>query len=127
MIARLQAGLRWLFMCAQALFNRAFGDRLNPYYHLGALAFFLFWIVGATGLHLYAFFDTSVAGAYASVESLTHAQWFAGGVMRSVHRYASDAMIVTMAIHLLRHFAFDRLRGFRAFSWLTGVVLLWMV
>ena len=33
--------------------------------------FFLFWIVGATGLYLYAFFDTSVAGAYRSVQALT--------------------------------------------------------
>ncbi len=127
MIAKLQALMRWFFMHAEALFNRAFGDRLNPYYHLGALTFFLFWIVAGTGLYLFAFFDTSVHGAYASVESLTERQWFAGGVVRSVHRYASDAMVVTMAIHLLRHFAFNRLRGFRWFSWITGIVLIWMV
>lgn len=127
MIARLQALMRWLFMHAEALFNRAFGDRLNPYYHLGAITFFLFWIVAGTGLYLFAFFDTSVSGAYRSVESLTHDQWFAGGVLRSVHRYASDALVVTMAIHLLRHFAFDHIRGFRWFSWITGIVLLWMV
>jgi NAD(P)H-flavin reductase/ferredoxin len=29
-------------------------------------------------------------------------------------------------MHLLRYFAFDRLRGFRWFSWVTGVVLLWL-
>jgi CDP-4-dehydro-6-deoxyglucose reductase len=127
MIRAVQAALRWAFMHAEALFNRAFGDRLNPYYHLGAISFFLFWIVVATGLYLYAFFDTSVSGAHASVQSLTHGQWWAGGVLRSVHRYASDAMVVTMAIHLVRHFAFDRLRGFRGFSWITGVALLWMV
>ena len=127
MTAKLQSLLRWLFMHAEALFNRAFGDRLNPYYHLGAISFHLFWIVAATGLYLFAFFDTSVAGAYRSVQSLTHDQWFAGGVLRSVHRYASDAMVVTMAIHLLRHFAFDRMRGFRWFSWITGVVLIWTV
>ena len=60
MIVALQRLLRWLFMHAEALFNRAFGDRLNPLYHLGAITFFLFWVVGATGLYLYAFFDTSV-------------------------------------------------------------------
>lgn len=119
--------LRLAFMQAEALFNRAFGDRLNPLYHLGALSFFLFWVVCGSGLYLYAFFDTSVEGAYRSVESLTHGQWWAGGVLRSVHRYASDAMVVTMLLHLLRHWAFDRLRGFRWFSWVTGVVLLWMV
>ena len=60
-------------MRVEALFNRAFGDRLNPLYHLGAITFFLFWVVGGSGLYLYAFFDTSVAGAYRSVEALTHA------------------------------------------------------
>ena len=115
------------FMAVEALFNRAFGDKLNPYYHLGSLTFFLFWIVCGTGLYLYAFFDTSVEGAYRSVEALTHDQWFAGGIVRSVHRYASDAMVVTMVLHLARYWAFDRMRGFRWFSWVTGIVLLWLV
>jgi CDP-4-dehydro-6-deoxyglucose reductase, E3 len=127
MIARLQALLRWLFMRVEALFNTAFGDRLNPLYHLGAIGFFLFWIVAGSGLYLYAFFETGVAGAHASVEALTHRQWFAGGILRSVHRYASDAMVLVMLLHMLRHFAFDRLRGFRWFSWLTGVGLVWLV
>ena len=127
MIKHLQGLLRGLFMHVEALFNRAFGDRLNPLYHLGAISFFLFWIICGTGLVLFAFFDTSVTGAYRSVEAVTHAPWFIGGVMRSVHRYASDAMVVTMVLHMLRYFALDRLRGFRWFSWVTGVALIWLV
>jgi CDP-4-dehydro-6-deoxyglucose reductase, E3 len=123
----LQRILRAAFMHAEALFNRAFGDKLNPLYHLGATIFFLFWIVVATGLVLYAFFDTSVAGAYRSVQALTENPWRVGGVLRSVHRYASDAMVATMAVHALRYFAFDRLRGFRWFSWISGVALVWLV
>jgi NAD(P)H-flavin reductase/ferredoxin len=126
MIALLQRALRAGFMRAEALFNRAFGDRLNPLYHLGAISFFLFWIVGATGLVLYAFFDTSVEGAYHSVQAISDGAWGAGSVMRTVHRHASDAMVLSMLIHLLRYFAFDRLRGFRWFSWVTGVGLLWL-
>ncbi len=124
---RLQSLLQWLFLRLEGLFNAAFGDKLNPLYHLGAMSFFLFWVVAASGLYLYAFFETGVAEAYASVEALTHGQWYAGGILRSVHRYASDAMVVTMLIHLLRHFAFDRLHGFRWFSWITGVALIWGV
>ncbi len=126
MTALLQRALRAGFMRAEALFNRAFGDRLNPLYHLGAITFFLFWVVGGTGLVLYAFFDTSVSGAYRSVQAISHGAWGAGGVLRTVHRHASDAMLLSMLIHLLRYFAFDRLRGFRWFSWVTGVVLLWL-
>lgn len=127
MIATLQGALRRLFMLVEALFNRAFGDRLNPFYHLGSITFFLFWIVAGSGLYLYAFFDTSVSGAYSSVQALTENQWYFGGILRSVHRYASDAMVVLMLLHMLRYFAFDRIHGFRTFSWLTGVGLIWLV
>ncbi len=127
MIKALQHGLQWLFMRVEALFNAAFGDRLNPLYQLGAISFFLFWVVAASGLYLYAFFETGVAGAYESVEALTHGQWWAGGILRSLHRYASDALVFTMLLHMLRHFAFDRFRGFRWFSWVTGVALIWLV
>lgn len=124
---QLQALLQWLFLRAEGLFNSAFGDRINPLYHLGAITFFLFWIVGASGLYLYAFFETGVSVAYPSVQALTHNQWFAGGIMRSIHRYASDAMVLTMLLHMLRYFAFNLYHGFRWFSWMTGVVLIWMV
>jgi CDP-4-dehydro-6-deoxyglucose reductase len=50
-----------------------------------------------------------------------------GGILRSIHRYATDGMILTMLLHMLRHFAYDRYRGFRSFSWLTGVALLWLI
>ena len=127
MIKRLQLLLRWLFMRVEAVFNRAFGDQLNPLHHIGAVSFYLFWLVAGSGLYLYAFFETGVADAYGSVESLTQQQWYAGGIMRSVHRYASDGMVLTMLIHMLRHFAYNRLRGFRWFSWVTGVVLIWLI
>lgn len=127
MISATQQLLRWFFMHGEALLNRAFGDRLNPFYHLGSIAFLLFWIVAGSGLYLYVFFDTSVAGAHASVEALTHGQWWAGGILRSAHRYASDALVMVMFTHMLRCFAFDRFRGFRSFSWLTGVALIWLV
>jgi NAD(P)H-flavin reductase len=123
----LRAVLRRGFMAAESVFNRAFGDRMNPLYHLGTSSFFLFWVVVASGLYLYAFFETGVAEAYGSVQSITERQWFAGGVLRSVHRYASDAMVLTMGLHMLRNFAFDRYRGFRWFSWVSGVVLIWGV
>src|SRR5512139_807926 len=127
MLKLLQRLLQRLFLLAERAANAIFGEKLNPLYHLGALSYWLFWVVVVSGLYLYAFFDTSVTAAYQSVESLTHDQKWAGGIMRSLHRYASDGMVLTMALHLLRHFAFDRHRGFRWFSWVSGVVLLWLV
>lgn len=127
MIGALQKLLQTLFLRIEGLFNAVFGDRINPFYHLGAITFFLFWIVGASGLYLYVFFETGVAEAYASVAALSTRQWWLGGVLRSVHRYASDAMVLTMVLHMLRYFAFNLYHGFRWFSWVTGVLLIWMV
>ena len=127
MLAAMQGAGRWCFMRVEAIFNLAFGERLNPLYYLGAISTWMFWLVVGTGLYLYVFFDTGVNEAYASVEALTLGQWWLGGVARSVHRYASDGMVLTMVLHLARHFAFDRYRGFRWFSWVTGVMLLWLI
>jgi coenzyme F420-reducing hydrogenase delta subunit/quinol-cytochrome oxidoreductase complex cytochrome b subunit/NAD-dependent dihydropyrimidine dehydrogenase PreA subunit len=102
-------------------FDHPFGAAANPLRQLGALAFWFFWIVAVSGVYLYIFFDTSVSGAYASVESLTRDQWYAGGVMRSLHRYASDAFLVVTVLHLLRELAYGRFTGFRWFSWVSGV------
>lgn len=127
MIQAIHAAGRTLWLRVDAVFNRVFGDALNPLYYLGAISYFMFWVVVASGFYVYAFYETGVDTTYASVERITHSQWWAGGVMRSLHRYASDAMVLTMLLHLARHFFFDRYRGFRAFSWVTGVLLLWLV
>lgn len=127
MIQFVQRLLRMGFLRAENGCNRAFGDKLNPLYHLGTMSFFQFWLVIGSGLYLYIFTETAVVGAFESVERITHDQWWAGGIMRSVHRYATDGMILTMLLHLLRHFAYDRHRGVRWFSWLSGVMLLWLI
>ena len=127
MIEKIQNLLQWLFLRVENLFNAAFGDRINPFYHLGAITFFLFWVVGGSGVYLYVFFETGITDAYDSVMRITDNQWWLGGIMRSVHRYASDAMVLTMVLHMVRYFAFNRYRGFRWFSWITGVLLIWMV
>ncbi|HEX4984577.1 MAG TPA: cytochrome b N-terminal domain-containing protein [Burkholderiales bacterium] len=126
MIRRLQSAGRWVFLRMENGFNLFFGEALNPLYHLGAITFLLFWVALASGLYLYVFFRTGVNEAYDSVEALTHGQWYLGGVMRSLHRYAADGMVVTMLVHMGRYFVFNRYRGFRWFSWVTGVFLLWL-
>ena len=114
------------FLAAERAFNRVFGDALNPFYYLGAIAYFLLWVVVGSGLYLYIFFKTGVNEAYQSVEYLTHEQWWLGGILRSFHRYASDAMVLAMVLHLVRHYVFDHYRSFRWFSWVSGVILLWL-
>ena len=75
---------RRAFLALDQIFNRVFGDLLNPLYYLGAISYFMFWVVVASGFYCYAFYDTGVDKTFASVERLTHVQWYAGGVMRSL-------------------------------------------
>lgn len=122
-----QRGVRFGFDRLEALFDRIFGPAWNPLYHLGALGFYFFWIAVITGIYLYIVFNTSVVGAYTSIEKLTHEQWYLGGVMRSLHRYASDGMVLMMVVHMAREFALDRFRGARWFTWVTGAPIIWLV
>jgi ferredoxin/coenzyme F420-reducing hydrogenase delta subunit len=112
---------------AEAVLGRAFGPAWNPLLNLGALGFFFYWIIAASGIYVYIFFDTGVHAAYASVEYMTHDQWYAAGVMRSLHRYASDALVAVVLVHVVREFGHDRYRGVRWFSWVTGLPVLVMI
>ncbi|MGI9385810.1 MAG: cytochrome b N-terminal domain-containing protein, partial [Methyloligellaceae bacterium] len=123
----IQTILRRCFQTVEGALDKIFTPAWNPFYHFGALGFFYFWVVAVTGVYIYIFFDTSTSAAYATVEYLTHDQWYLGGVMRSLHRYASDGMVLMMAVHIVREFAFDRYRGARWFTWVTGVPILWLV
>ena len=119
--------VRHLFARAEAAFGLIFGSSSNPLLYLGALGWFFFWITAASGIYLYVFFDTGIVEAYASVEYITNEQWYAAGVMRSLHRYASDALVVVLVLHILREFSLDRLRGRRFFAWVSGVPIVWFV
>ncbi len=118
---------RKMLLRFEGILNRIFGNDLNPFYYLGALGFFFFWVIAASGAYLYAFYDTGAAVSYQSVEYLTKDQWYFGGIMRSLHRYAADALVVVMVLHMLREFILGRYRGARWFAWITGVLLIWFI
>jgi len=111
----------------EALLGKVFPPAWNPLLNLGALGFFFYWIITVSGIYVYIFFDTGVQNAYASIEYMTHEQWYLAGIMRSLHRYASDALIIVMMLHFVREFARDRYRGVRWFSWVTGIPIMVMV
>jgi quinol-cytochrome oxidoreductase complex cytochrome b subunit/coenzyme F420-reducing hydrogenase delta subunit len=109
----------------EAAFDRPFGHRANPLRHLGALGFYLFWVVLGSGIYLYFAFDATATGAYRSIDELS--QTPVGALARGLHRYASDAFVVVVALHLLRELALGRFTGARWFPWVTGVVLVGLV
>ena len=124
---RPRVALRRGFDRFERLLDIAFGPDWNPMAQLGTLGWFLFWIVTLTGIYLFIFFDTGVSAAYDSVKWLSEDHWWHAGVARSMHRYASDLMVLVMFTHLMREFTMDRYRGARWFSWFTGIPVIWFV
>jgi len=95
--------------------------RFNPLYHLGTLAVFLLVVLGITGAYLTAIYRPGVEAAYPSVERIS-SNWF-GLLVRSVHRYASDAFLVVAVLHALKSLASGRFWGSRWLAWVSGWVI----
>ena len=121
-----RAGLR-LFQSLERLLGHVFREFNNPFYSLGALGFYFFYIIVGSGIYLFIFYEPSIKGSFDTVHSLTHEQWYFGGIMRSLHRYASDALVWVMVLHIVREFTLDRYRGARWFTWVTGFPALLLI
>ena len=108
----------------QEKLSLVFKPSFNPMYYLGALGYFFFWITLATGFYVFLFYNMSLTGSWESMQRLMVEQRHFGGIIRSVHRYASDGLILVIALHVLQHIFSDRFRQYRWVAWMTGMVLL---
>ena len=96
----------------------------NPSYLLGAIAFFFFWILLATGVYLFFVYKLNIDGAYDSIENLSRKQPWWGGVIRSLHRYAADGLVIATVLHGIRVLLAGQIRHARWLAWVSGIVLL---
>ena len=106
---------------ADSLCNRLYGWRYNPLYQSGTIATVLLLVLLVTGTWLIFFYR--VSAPYESVARITGSP-IVGNWVRGVHRYASDAAIVAVAVHAIRMFAQGRSWGPRVLAWMSGVILL---
>ncbi|MCI0478419.1 MAG: cytochrome b N-terminal domain-containing protein, partial [Anaerolineales bacterium] len=90
---------------------------------LGGLAGLLVVILGLTGMLLETAYTPSPEKAYTSILALGTRVWF-GQLIRNVHHWAGNLMLVVIALHLLRVFFTGGFRPPREFNWLIGVALL---
>lgn len=120
---RLHRGWNWI----EYLMNLIFTPRFNPMYWFGSICFYMTWILVATGLYLFLFYDISATTAYKSIEYLTNEQWYLGGLMRSMHRYASAGLIVATVLHTIQVFVTGRYRYWRWLAWVSGVATIWFL
>lgn len=116
----------WAFI--EGVVNRFAKSDFNPLYHLGTLTIFMLIVLIATGVYLTVIYRPGLDVAYATVEKID-SNWF-GSLMRSVHRYASDAMMLLIVLHIVKMFVSDKFWGQRWLAWTSGWIMLamtWLV
>jgi coenzyme F420-reducing hydrogenase delta subunit/NAD-dependent dihydropyrimidine dehydrogenase PreA subunit len=104
-------------------------EALNPFLQTGAVALTCLAVATVTGVVLLLWYSPSLHHAWESVDAMT-AQPLGAGLLRSLHRYSSDAAMFFVLVHALRLFFERRFTGARWLAWVTGlaaVALLWFV
>jgi quinol-cytochrome oxidoreductase complex cytochrome b subunit len=96
---------------------------INYFYCLGGVAFSLFLMQFLTGLLLSVHYTPSEAEAYQSIQRL-HRTVPLGALVRSVHHWAANLMVVMVALHTLRVFITGSFKNPRELNWIAGAMLL---
>lgn len=92
-------------------------------FRLGFFTTLFFFIELFTGIILMLYYVPSPESAYGSILRLDGEVPF-GNWLRDVHRLAGELMVITAVLHMARVFLTASYRQTRAFTWLTGVILL---
>lgn len=92
---------------------------------LGGLAFTTFLTLVITGLLLMFYYRPSPEGAYGSILFLESAVR-GGRYLRSVHRFASHALLVLILLHTLRVVLTGAYRHPRHGTWVVGTMILFL-
>lgn len=100
-------------------------NTLRPGYTLGLglISFYLFALTCASGALLMLYYVPSVERAYDSVKDITYVV-FAGRILRNFHKWAGEAMIVFVLLHMARVFYTGSYKRGREFNWVVGIALL---
>ena len=91
--------------------------------YFGGIALFLFGIQAATGTLLALYYKPAPEVAYDSVTSIMSDINF-GWLIRSMHHWAANLMILFVALHLLRVFYQAAFKRPRELTWIIGIGLL---
>jgi quinol-cytochrome oxidoreductase complex cytochrome b subunit len=107
-----------LYQRFASFFSRIYSTELNPLYHLGDIAIFLFTIAVISGVYVFLFYNVDPRHAYDSVEKISSN--FFNNWMRTVHRYSSDLLVIFILLHLLHTLIAGKFK--RMLSWISGVI-----
>jgi quinol-cytochrome oxidoreductase complex cytochrome b subunit len=93
------------------------------WYYLGGMTLFLFVIQVSTGILLLLYYRPSAEEAYESVQFLMAEVQF-GWLVRSIHAWAANLMILTLFVHLFSVLLLKAYRPPREVTWFSGMGLL---
>ncbi|MCB2224389.1 MAG: cytochrome b N-terminal domain-containing protein [Actinobacteria bacterium] len=93
---------------------------------LGGLAALLLLLLVATGVFLQANYTPAAPDAYLDVLDLRSDVWF-GDLIRNIHHWSANLLIVVAVLHLLRVFLTGAYRPPREVNWIFGVLMLLLV
>jgi len=100
-------------------------NTLRPGYTLGLglLSFFLLLATTISGVLLMVYYNPSIENAYNSVKDINYVV-FAGKLIRNVHKWAGEGMIILVLLHMARVFYTSSYKQGRQFNWVIGLALL---
>ena len=122
-----RGSIQRLWLELEKVLSAVTDSEYNPFYYIGAIGIFFLWVIFISGIVLFIFYTVTARGAYNSVQRLTVGQWYFGGVMRSLHRYAAEGLVIAGIIHTLRCYVLDRYKHWRWLAWVSGVILMWLI
>jgi ubiquinol-cytochrome c reductase cytochrome b subunit len=92
----------------------------------GSALLFLLGLQLVTGVALAVYYVPSIVLAYDSVRFITDTlPW--GSLLRGLHVWGASFIVVAAVVHLLRVFSYGSYKAPREVTWLTGVVLLFLI
>src|SRR5512147_3228087 len=100
--------------------------RFSYTWGLGGLSALLVVILAVTGAMLEFTYTPTPDGAYNSILAMSTDVFF-GELVRNIHHWTANLMIVVAALHLLRVFFTGAFRLPREFNWIIGLVMLLLV
>ncbi|MFQ5569760.1 MAG: hydrogenase iron-sulfur subunit [Rhodothermales bacterium] len=118
--------LRWFegfFIRLNGVAQKAMPEALNPFAQMGAVANTTFLIALVTGILLLFWYSPSVNHAYGSVVRMQDSPYLAE-LLRSLHRYSSDACMLFVVLHGFQTFFARKIGGARWLAWISGIVLI---
>lgn len=92
-------------------------------YYLGGITLFFFMVQAITGILLALYYHPTPEAAYDSILFIMNDVNF-GWLIRSIHAWSANLMIVFCVLHLLRVAIQGAYRPPREMTWLAGVLLL---